>query len=91
MKASAFSPRTGFIVTKKEVSRNTTATGLEVEENSDDFLVYAEVVVSGSSAYVPGDTVVYHVLDSQSFRDGADTYNVVQEGDVLGTYDPRKE
>ena len=88
MRVGQFVPVTGYVVTKKEDAGAAYASGFQIEENTDDFLVHAEVVVSSSSAYATGTCVVYHVLESQSFRDGADIYNLVNESDILGVYTP---
>ena len=81
-----FRPKTSYLVVKK-VSPNATAqTGFQVEENDDDFVIYAQVVTSSSSIYKPNDVVVFELVDSQSFRDGAEEYNFIHEDAILGTY-----
>ncbi len=86
MRTSNIVPRTGYLITKKE--ETVTKEGLEYEENTDDFLVYAQVVVSSSLNYSKGEFVIYHVIEAQEFGDGSLIYNFIHEDNILGTYVP---
>jgi len=86
MDVTKFVPKKGLLIVKSPVKDLKTESGFEVEENTDDFLVYAEVVASDDSNYSVGSFVVLHTLYTQEFRDGADVYMVVEIEDVLGTY-----
>ena len=89
MKVNCFAPGPGFIVVRKEQTQSRSEAGLEVEENSDDFLTFAQVVVTSDEKEFPtGAFVVFHALDAQSFRDGSVTYNLVDVLDIVGTYAP---
>lgn len=86
MKVENFIPREGFIVVRKAVVDSVTDSGFEVEENSDDFLIHAEIVSSGSSDFIVGSHVVFHALEAQEFRDGSDTFLLVHSDYIVGTY-----
>jgi len=49
-------------------------------------LVHAEVINSSSKLYSVGTMVVYHVLDAETFRDGAKAYALLREEKIKGTY-----
>jgi len=87
MKLSGVKPIAGFLVTKEEETRLRSDAGLQIEENTDDFLIYGEVVI-GTDKFPVGSFVIYHVLESLSFRDGSQVFNLVREEDVFGTYTP---
>ena len=88
MKVSSITPREGFLIVKKSSIDTTTDSGFEVEENSDDLLVFAEVVSSSSADFPKSSFVVFQELYAQEFRDGSDSYLLLQEDDVVGTYQP---
>ena len=77
----------GYLITKQGKEERETKGGILVVENEGDFLVHAEVVNSGVDEYPVGTRIVYHVLDSQDFRDGADSYSLVHKTNVRGTYE----
>ena len=79
-------PGEGYLILKKNDLDTSTASGFEVEENTDDFLVYAEVKNSGSEEYTSGEGVIFNSIDAQEFRDGADTYILLHTDAVLGKY-----
>lgn len=78
--------RDGYLITKQGKDEAATKSGILVEENTDDFLVHAIVVNSASADYPVDCEVVYHVLDSESLRDGADSYSLVHENKIKGIY-----
>lgn len=88
MKVEKISLRDGYLIARKAVVDAKTDSGFEVEENSDDFLVHAEVVNSATEKISLGMFIIFHVLDAQEFRDGSDTYLLVRDEDVVGTYNP---
>lgn len=88
MKIEGITPREDFLIVKKFASDVATDSGFEVEENSDDLLVFAEVVKSGVSEFPPATYVVFHALEAQEFRDGSASYLLIHETDVLGVYNP---
>jgi len=87
MKIDRIAPVKKFLIVKKEVDDAETASGFQVEENSDDFLVHG-IVVHGTADFVPGTDVVFEAVYAQALRDGADEYLVIHEDDIIATYDP---
>lgn len=88
MKVIKFTPISGYIVTKKTDTEVKTTSGFETQENADDLLVFAEVILSSVPEYKPFDFVVFHDLCAQEFRDGKNSYLLVHEDDIVGTYTP---
>ena len=79
-------PIKGYVITTQTKDEVATKSGLIVNENTDDFVVHAKVVISSSDLYPVDTDVVYHILDSESLRDGSDVYSLVHEDKVKGTY-----
>jgi co-chaperonin GroES (HSP10) len=90
MKIKAISPREGYFVTKQyPQTRKQDKTNFEVEENTDDFTVFAEVVHANPkklSTISKGDNIIFQPLEAQPFRDGDEVYYFIKEKYVLGTY-----
>lgn len=80
-------PLKGFLVTKETEDTIQTKSGLLTQENTDDFLVHGEVVKSDNDSYPVGSQVIYHILDTESFRDGTDVYSLLSEDKVKGLYE----
>jgi hypothetical protein len=77
----------GFLVTRETDDTVATKSGLLTQENTDDFLVHGEIVISGTDKYKQGEHIIYHILDTESFRDGTDVYSLLPEEKVKGFYD----
>ena len=86
MNIDKFKPLPSLLIVKKPVTESKTESGFEVEENSDDFLVWAEIIKSGSPEYKSGEAIVFHALYTDEFRDGSDSYFLVHEDDIVGHY-----
>jgi len=86
MKIENVSLNPGLVITDQSVDEASTVSGIIVNENTDDFLVHAKVVNSASEMYPVGTGVIYHILDTESFRDGANAYSLVHESKVKGIY-----
>ena len=87
MNVSKISPRAPYVVSSREVIENKSSSGIVTKENTDDFIVFADIVATSDDKKFPlGTTIVYHVTDSYPVRDGAKSYDMVNVGNVLGTY-----
>jgi len=76
----------GLLAVEQTPDEVETESGIVLSENTDDFLVHAEVINSSSKLYSVGTMVVYHVLDAETFRDGAKAYALLREEKIKGTY-----
>ena len=86
MKVENFIPHEGYLVVSKESGDVKTASGFQTTENTDDFLIFGEVISTNSKTYAKGEIVVFATFLAQEFRDGASTFLLVNEEDVRGTY-----
>ena len=80
-------PNPGYLVTQENESTVKTKSGVISTENTDDFLVYGKVVKSDSQRYPEGCMVIYHILDTESFRDGTLTFSIVHQDKIKGLYE----
>ena len=76
-----------YLILKIEAQRNATPGGIIVEENTDDFLLVGEVVKAHpASLYKVASKVLFHILNAESFRHGADDFYLLDESFVKGIY-----
>lgn len=81
-------PREGYIVVSQVVETRKTESGLELEENDDDFIAHA-TVVHGNGAYKAGAEVIFSVLENLAFFDSTNPgmqFAFIKEDTVIGTY-----
>jgi len=76
----------GLLIVEKSAEERKTKAGIVLEENTDDMLVHGTVLKSTSEKFAEGDDVVFHILDSETFRDEEKVFYFVSENKIKGTY-----
>ena len=76
----------GLLLALQDTEEVKTDSGILLEENTDDYVVHAKVVSSSSKLYKVDTNIIFHILDSESLRDGAKSYSLVHEDKVKGVY-----
>lgn len=87
MNIKGVKPLNGFVITQETEDTIKTKSGILTQENTDDFLVHGLVVKSASKKYPEGTNIIYHILDTESFRDGIEAYSLLHEDKVKGIYE----
>jgi len=86
MDISKINLNSGQLLIETAESENKTESGLILEENTDDFLVYGKIVLSSSSDYFINTQVIFHVLDSETLRDAGKVFSLVRDDKIRGVY-----
>lgn len=85
MNVQSFKPKAGYLVVQRSVPDEPSSSALQIEENTDDFLVTARVISDLSVLYPRNTEVVFEELFAQAFRDGSTVYYLIREDDIVGT------
>lgn len=82
-------PIQGYVVISQKVEERTTASGLTLQDNEDDFVAHGCVEKSFAGGPEVGSSIVFSVLDTMSFFDSEHPqmhYACVKDSAILGSY-----